>query len=136
MMTETRKATGTLSIKAWDEQPYAEAEGAPKLTNAKVTALYSGGLEGEGISQSVMVYPNESTATYFGYERFVGTLDGQQGTFVVRTTGSWEAGVAHTTFEVVPGTATGDLRGLQGHGGADATSDPNVPYWLEYSFEE
>jgi hypothetical protein len=34
----TGKATGGFTIKGWDEQPYAEHEGAPKLTHARVTS--------------------------------------------------------------------------------------------------
>ena len=40
MTTTTGKATGSFTIKAWDEQPWAEVEGAPKLTQARVTATY------------------------------------------------------------------------------------------------
>ena len=42
MADTTSKATGTFTIKGWDEQPYAEAEGAAKLTHARVTTTYSG----------------------------------------------------------------------------------------------
>ena len=48
MTTTTGKATGSFTIKAWDEQPWAEVEEAPKLTHARVTTAYTGDLEGEG----------------------------------------------------------------------------------------
>jgi uncharacterized protein DUF3224 len=50
-MTGTGKAGGGFRIKAWDEQPYAGLDGAPKLTHARVTASYGGdlaGLRGDG----------------------------------------------------------------------------------------
>ena len=48
MTTTTGKATGSFTIKAWDKQPWAEVEEAPKLTHARVTTAYTGDLEGEG----------------------------------------------------------------------------------------
>jgi hypothetical protein len=47
MTRTTGKATGGFTIKGWDEQPYAEHEGAPKLTQARVTSAYGGDLEGQ-----------------------------------------------------------------------------------------
>ena len=44
MADTTSKATGTFTIKGWDEQPYAETEGAAKLTHARVTTGYTGDL--------------------------------------------------------------------------------------------
>jgi hypothetical protein len=34
MTRTTGRATGGSTVKGWDEQPYAEHEGAPKLTHA------------------------------------------------------------------------------------------------------
>jgi Protein of unknown function (DUF3224) len=42
MTDMTSTATGTFTIKGWDQQPYAEAEGAPKLTHARVTTACTG----------------------------------------------------------------------------------------------
>ena len=46
-----------------DEQPFAEVEGAPKLTQARVTTTYGGDLDGEGTSTLVMAYHGDD-ATY------------------------------------------------------------------------
>ena len=45
MTRTTGKATGGFTIKGWDEQPYAEHEGAPKLTHARVTSAGQGEAE-------------------------------------------------------------------------------------------
>ena len=45
MTTTSGTATGTFTIKAWDEQPWAEVDEAPKLTHARVTTTYSGDLD-------------------------------------------------------------------------------------------
>jgi hypothetical protein len=129
-MTTEKQATGSFKIASWDEGPYAEHEEAPKLTAAKVTASYSGDIEGEGTSQSVMAYVGG--AEYRGYERIVGSLGGRSGSFVLRAEGTWEDGVARTRWTVVPGSATGELEGLRGEGGYDATDQSEVRYTLSY----
>ncbi len=133
MADTTSRATGTFTIKGWDEQPYAEAEGAPRLTHARVTTTYSGELDGEGTSGLLMVY-DQADATYAGYERFTGSLGGRSGSFVLRLDGGFQDGAARTSWTVVEGSATGDLAGLQGAGGYLAKQgDPEVAYELRWS---
>ena len=133
MADTTSRATGTFTIKGWDEQPYAEAEGAPKLTHARVTTTYSGELDGEGTSGLLMIY-DQADATYAGYERFTGSLGGRSGSFVLRLDGGFQDGAARTSWTVVEGSATGDLAGLQGEGGYLAKQgDPEVAYELRWS---
>ena len=135
MTGTTGKASGTFTIKGWDEQPYAEHEGAPRLTHARVISAYGGDLEGEGTSELLMLYDRDD-ATYAGYERVVGSLGGRSGSFVLRLTGGFEGGAARTTWTVAEGTGTGDLAGLRGEGGYVATQGAaEVPYELRWSLE-
>jgi len=132
-MTTTGKATGTFTIKSWDEQPFAEVEGAPKLTQARVTTTYGGDLDGEGTSTLVMAYDGDD-ASYAGYERVVGSLGGRSGSFVLRLAGGFEQGAARTDWTVVEGSGTGELAGLQGEGGYVAKQgEPEVTYELRWS---
>ena len=132
-MTTTGKATGTFTIKSWDEQPFAEVEGAPKLTQARVTTTYGGDLDGEGTSTLVMAYDG-ADASYAGYERVVGSLGGRSGSFVLRLAGGFEQGAARTDWTVVEGSGTGELAGLQGEGGYVAKQgEPEVTYELRWS---
>ena len=136
MTTTTGKATGTFTIKSWDEQPYAEVEGAPKLTQARVTTTYTGDLDGEGTSTLVMAYDG-ADASYAGYERVVGSLGGRSGSFVLRLAGGFEQGAARTTWTVVEGSGTGDLAGLRGEGGYVARQgEPEVAWELRWSLGE
>jgi Protein of unknown function (DUF3224) len=132
-MTSTGKATGSFTIKNWDEQPFAEVEGAPKLTQARVTTTYTGDLDGEGTSTLVMAYDG-ADASYAGYERVVGSLGGRSGSFVLRLAGGFEQGAARTDWTVVEGSGTGELAGLQGEGGYVAKQgEPEVAYELRWS---
>jgi hypothetical protein len=133
MTQATGKATGRFTIKGWDEQPWAELEGAPKLTQARVTSAYGGDLEGEGTSGLLMLYDNDD-ATYSGYERVVGALGGRSGSFVLRLQGGFEHGAARTTWTVAEGTGTGELAGLRGEGGYVARQgEAEVGYELRWS---
>jgi hypothetical protein len=133
MTTTSGTATGTFTIKAWDEQPWAEHDQAPKLPHARVTTTYTGDLEGEGTSRLLMAY-DQADASYAGYERFVGSLAGRPGSFVLRLGGGFEDGAATTTWTVVEGSGTGDLAGLQGEGGYVAgQGEPEVAWELRWS---
>ena len=132
-MTTTGKATGSFTIKNWDEQPFAEVEGAPKLTQARVSTTYGGDLDGEGTSILVMAYDGDD-ASYEGYERVVGSLGGRSGSFALRLAGGFEQGAARTTWTVVEGSGTGELAGLRGEGGYVAKQgEPEVAYELRWS---
>jgi Protein of unknown function (DUF3224) len=132
-MAKTTTATGTFKVSSWDEGPWAEQEGAPKLTLARVTTAYSGDLEGEGTAHSLMLYT--CGAEYFGFERVVGSVGGRTGSFVLRSEGTWQDGAARTTWSVVPGSGTGELSGLRGDGGYTARDQAEVAYTLDYHFE-
>jgi hypothetical protein len=133
MTGTTGRASGGFTIKSWDEQPYAELDEAPKLTHARVTTTYGGDLEGEGTSELLMAY-DQADAAYAGYERFVGSLGGRSGSFVLRLDGGVQDGAATTTWTVVEGTGTGDLAGLEGQGGYQARQgEPEVAYELRWS---
>ncbi len=79
-----------------------------------------------------MCYCDDGTATFTGFQRNVGTLGGRTGTFVLRADGTFENGEAKSTWQVVDGSATGDLRGLTGSGHAIATATPPGNFTFEY----
>jgi hypothetical protein len=59
-----RRATAMFAIIGWDEKPYNEAVGLPKLTRASVTKTFSGDLEGESQLEYLMVYRADGTASF------------------------------------------------------------------------
>jgi hypothetical protein len=40
-------ANGRFAIKSWDEKPFSEGDGLPKLTKANVTKTFTGEIEGK-----------------------------------------------------------------------------------------
>ncbi len=125
-------ATGGFEVKSWDEKPYSEIAGQPKLTRASVVYAYHGDLEGEGKIEYLMCYSNNNIAYFTGYEQVTGRLGDRSGSFVFQHIGTFEGGLAKTTLTVVPGSATGNLSGLQGLGDAVASHEPPAAFTLDY----
>ena len=127
------RATATIEGRGWDEQPYDERDGV-KLARASVRQAYHGEIEGEATLEYLMVYRTDGAASFVGLERVVGRVGGRSGSFVLQSSGVWQHGVAKAAQSVVPGSGTGELRGLRGEGGYEATHDHH-PTTLEYWFE-
>jgi hypothetical protein len=109
-------AKATFALNAWDEKPYNEMSGLPKLTRVSVVKAYQGDIKGEGKLEYLMMYRDDGSASFIGLERVVGSIEGRSGSFVLQHSGNFKDGVAMVTLLVVPGSGTGDLRGLRGSG--------------------
>ncbi|HLF28462.1 MAG TPA: DUF3224 domain-containing protein [Anaerolineae bacterium] len=132
----SRHATGTFEVKTWDEKSYSEIDGGPKLTRASVTKSLHGDVEGEGTLEYLMIYHADGSAGVVGLERVVGRVGDRSGSFVLQHSGTDDGNAAKITWFVVPGSGTGNLRGLRGEGGFVATrSQPQVSFTLDYDFE-
>jgi hypothetical protein len=130
-----KQAKATFAIKSWDEKAYNEMDGAPKLTRANVTKSYQGDIEGEGKVEYLMMYRTAGSASFMGLERVTGSVGGRSGSFVLQHTGTFEDGVAKVILSVVPGSGTGDLRGMKGEGGFSVGHQPPYAMTLDYGFE-
>ena len=131
----TVHATATFEVKAWEEKPYDEIDEGPKLTRASVTKSFSGDIEGEGTVEYLMIHRDDGSASFVGLERVVGRVGARSGSFVLQHTGTFEGGTAKTTWFVVPGSGTGDLRGLRGEGGFASAHAERYSITLDYDFE-
>ena len=142
------RAMGTAEIQNWEEETYEEPEGGPKLTRARVSNRFHGDIEGEGTLEYLMVYGTEGAVSFVGLERVIGRLGDRSGSFVLLHRGTFEGAAAWGDWSVVPGSGTGELRGLRGEGGfvaqhgeraerttwyAQEPTPPRVERWgLEY----
>ena len=127
-----KTANARFAIKTWDEKPYGEGEDLPTLTWATVTKTFTGDIEGEGQVEYLMMYRSDGSATFVGLERVVGRIGGKTGTFVLQRIGVFESGQAKESYSVVPGSATGELRGLQGDGSTAVGHGSDHPFTLSY----
>src|SRR5262249_34206483 len=125
-------ANARFAIKSWDEKPYSEGPDMPKLTQASVTKTYRGDIEAEGQVEYLMMYGSDGSATFVGLERVVGRMAGKSGALVLQRTGVFEGGQAKESYSVIPGSATGELRGLQGDGRTAVGHGTEHPFTLNY----
>src|SRR5262245_24166458 len=125
-------ASGTFTVKAWDEKPVVEMDGGGKLTRASIAGIYTGEIEGEATSETVMCYRADGTAVFVGIERIVGRVGGRAGSFVLRSTGAYDGKEATATLSVLSGSAAGGLTGLEGEGHFAAPHGQQGKLELEY----
>ena len=134
--TQQTKAKATFEITTWDEKPYLELDGGAKLTRAKVIAAIHGDLEGEGTRDYLMFYPGDGSASFVGQEYIIGRLGDRAGSFVLQHTGTDDGHTTQATYFVVPGSGTGELRGLQGKGRSLLSrNQPRYSLPLTYDFD-
>ena len=130
-----KSANGTFTIKGWDEKPYNETEGGPKMTRASIKMEYKGDIEGEGALEYLMVYPEENKAYFVGLERIVGSVGGRKGSYVVQHEGTFEGGIAKDKSTVVDGSGTGELAGLKGQGSYETGHEEPHNISFDYHFD-
>lgn len=130
----SKQAKATFEIKSWDEKPFHEGEGLPKITRAIVAKTFAGEIEGTGTLEYLMMYRDDGSASFVGMERIIGRVGGKSGSFVLQHSGVFEAGLAKSTCPIVPGSGTGELRGIRGEAHYAATHTSR-PITLEYDLE-
>lgn len=124
--------TASFEIASWDESPFDEGEGVGKLTKASVGRTYTGDIDGESVTEWVMAYRLDETATFVGIERIRGRVAGREGSVVLQHVGEFREGAATATLTVVPDSGTGELAGVAGEG--RFVADPKGSMTLELSF--
>jgi hypothetical protein len=128
----TTQAKGTFTVSAWDENTYNELGNGGKLTKAHVTFGLEGDIQGEAGWEAVMCYQPDGTASFTGFQHTTGTLGGKRGGFVLRADGTFSDGQARTYWQVVDGSATGELAGLRGSGTAVTTGGSGGDFTFDY----
>jgi hypothetical protein len=131
----SKLATATFRVNSWDEEPYDETEGGPKLTRARVAKVFSGDIEGDSVVEYLMVHRPDGTSSFVGVERVVGRLGDMEGSFVLQHGGTYVGGVAKAEWSVVLGSGTGALSGLRGEGGFESGHAEEYSMTLEYDLE-
>jgi hypothetical protein len=122
--TYTHKAVCRFDVSSWTEQTYADIDGEgttrgemyyPQrgLSRAEVRYTYRGDVEGSSTLTYLIAYKPDA-APVIGLERFEGSVDGHEGSFVLRHLGEQDAGSVRARLEVVPGMGTGGLENLRG----------------------
>ena len=105
--------TANFEITGWDETRYDEPAEGPPLARATVRKRFSGLLEGRE-RRRAPARAGRRGAGYLASERVDGALEGRRGTFVIQHGGIGDETEQHAFGHIVPGSGTGELRGLRG----------------------
>lgn len=123
---------GNFDITRWDDQTYLDADGI-KLGTVDVAKTFRGGLEGTSTARLLTAGgPVPTSAAYVAIERFVGSVDGVEGSFVLQHSAVMSGGGGDMSVRIVPDSGTGKLTGISGTLRIDRHADGTHSYQLEY----
>jgi hypothetical protein len=128
-------ATGKINVKTYEPTPYDQPEEGPALVRIHVVEDFAGDIAGEGVATFLQVTRGEDEASFVGIERVTGSVGGRSGTFILQDQGTLKGSTVSGTWFVVPGSGTGELRGLRGEGGFTAELGQGADITLDYWFE-
>jgi hypothetical protein len=80
-----------------------------------------------------MAYSAEDRADFVGIQTVTGSLGGKKGSFVLRSTGTFDGTVAEADVTVVEGSGTDQLAGLTGTGRFTSPMGDTATVTLDYS---
>ena len=117
----------------YDEEGYAEADGV-ELSRVHISRTFTGDLEGRSTAE-LMIARSEGGGGYVGHDKISGTLAGRSGSFVFQHTGLMGPDGVTNTGAVVPGSGTGELKGITGEGTMLADEEGNHTLTLSYDLD-
>lgn len=125
----TEHAIGTFDVTITPQ--LADDSGIGRLDIAKT---WHGDLEGTGAGLMLSAGdPTTGSAGYVALEVVEGTLHGRPGGFAFQQLGVMRPGGEELRYDVVPGSGTGDLTGLDGTLSLDIDGDGTHRYDLAYT---
>ena len=135
-MTGTKhRATGHTAVRSYEPTPFDEMADGPSLVEIRVKELFTGDIEGEGTARAIQATRPDGSASLVGIERVRGAVAGRKGSFLLQTSATLFGKELKADWFVVPGSGTGDLKGLRGVGGFKAELGKSGSVWLDYSIE-
>lgn len=107
-------AQGTFEVKT-APLPADEAIAATSIGRYSLDKSYLGDLEAASAGEMLGAgNPATGTAGYVAIEQVTGTLDGRRGSFALQHSSTMDGGKVEMNIRVVPGSGTGELRGIAG----------------------
>ena len=135
------KAMATYTVQQWKEDNWQVLSNEVKMTKASVEYALKGEIEAKATVEYLMYYqffdakdPHKSSAEYIGQMYIEGKVAGKNGSFAVEDSGIFEGGAAQSTFRILEGSGTGQLKGIRGTGKYKA-DEKGYHFELEYELE-
>lgn len=111
-MPHVAKGTFTVETKPQGEPTTADGVSTGRMSLSK---RFEGDLTAVGQGEMLTALtPVKGSAGYVAVERVTGTLHGRAGSFVFQHSGTMDQGAQELSIQVVPGSGTGALVGIDG----------------------
>jgi Protein of unknown function (DUF3224) len=107
-------ARSPFTVDGKDESPVDWTGGS--VNRARWVKTFTGDLSGTSEIEFLMGTLDTGAMVYVGVERFDCELNGRKGTFVVQHAATMLGADYEATWKIVPGSGTGELTGISGHG--------------------
>lgn len=144
-MSRQHTVRAKFQVKSWDETIVADIDGDgvemngayyPKrgFSRADVTYAYSGGIDGTGTVAYLVAY-RDAAAPISAFERFEGSVDGHDGSFVLQHAGEQDANGVRATLTIVDGLGTGGLERMRGEATIDLAGHDDDGFDIELSYD-
>ncbi len=128
-------AVGTTEVETYVTSPFDEMADGPTLTEVQLTETFSGDIQGESLVRVIQVVREGGSLNFVGLQRVRGSVGGRTGSFLLQPSGSSAGKETHARWFVVPGSGTGELKGLRGDDDFEARLGERGSFWLDYYFE-
>jgi hypothetical protein len=113
------RATATVEHTSWEETGLegsgsGDVADGPRLSRAIVTKVFKGDFDAISRSELLMCGGKDGTGGYIAQELIEGTVGGRKGSFTLHHGGTRSGGSETRFGYIVPGSGTGELRGITG----------------------
>lgn len=129
------RATSVFEITLWEESVYDEPADGPTLSRAIAAKTFTGNIEGTSTAElSLCKAADDVGGGYVAQERIEGRVGERSGSFVIQHGGIRGCSGQRSFGSVVPGSGTGELRGMIGDV-EFAHDETGARLILDYDFE-
>lgn len=135
MSNQRVKAKAQIAVQKYEPLEYDKPTEGPVLTKIHVEEHFSGDIEGSGVVEFLQAARDDGSASFVGIERVTGKVAGKTGTFLLQDAGTVQDHLVSGEWFVIPGSGTGELKGLRGEGGFRANLGEGAQVDLDYWFE-
>ncbi|MEJ2763023.1 DUF3224 domain-containing protein [Photobacterium sp. MCCC 1A19761] len=109
------KITGKFDVALEPMETFAKGVEGSNLGRMSISKVFHGELSADSKGEMLNVMTSiKGSAGYVAIEQVVGSVSGEQGSFVLQHYGIMSGGTDRLTLEVVPDSGTGELVGLTG----------------------
>jgi Protein of unknown function (DUF3224) len=128
-------ATGRTHVNTYVPTTFDESADGPSLVEVQLTETFSGDVQGESTVRVIQAARKDGSMSFVGLQRVRGSVGDRTGSFLLQPSGTVVGKETQASWSVVPGSGTGDLKGLRGEGGFKAQLGEQGSFWLDYYFE-